>query len=78
MKANIVDLRYRMNNVLKALERNEEVRIFYHGKVKGIIVAGGKPSAKSITEHPFFNMRAGRGSVKHEMKKLREGRYRAL
>ena len=33
MKASIVDLRYRMNDVLKALERSEDVDILYHGRV---------------------------------------------
>lgn len=32
MQASIVDLRYRMNDILKALARNEEVEILYHGK----------------------------------------------
>ena len=35
MRANIVDLRYRMNDVLKALDRNEEVTILYYGQEKG-------------------------------------------
>lgn len=35
MKATVVDLRYKMNDVLKALDRNETVTILYHGKVKG-------------------------------------------
>ena len=32
MKATIVDLRYRMKDILRALERNEDVSILYHGK----------------------------------------------
>lgn len=38
MKASIVDLRYKMNDVLKALDRNEQVTILYHGKIKGVIM----------------------------------------
>ena len=34
MKASIVDLRYKMNTILKALDRNEAVTILYHGKEK--------------------------------------------
>jgi hypothetical protein len=35
MKATVVDLRYKMNGVLKAFDRNEAVTILYRGKVKG-------------------------------------------
>ncbi len=34
MTASVVELRYKMNDVLKALNRNEDVSILYHGKVK--------------------------------------------
>ena len=37
MKATIVDLRYRMKDVLRALDRREDVSILYHGKLKGTI-----------------------------------------
>ncbi len=57
MKATILDLRYRMNDVLKAIERNEKVSISYHGKQKGVIISGANYSARKVTEHPFFNMR---------------------
>ena len=56
MKASIVDLRYKMNDVLKALDRNENVEILYHGKVKGIIVSKMSKSDKSIRDHAFFGM----------------------
>ncbi|MBW2646801.1 MAG: type II toxin-antitoxin system Phd/YefM family antitoxin [Deltaproteobacteria bacterium] len=56
MKASIVDLRYKMNDVLKALDRNENVEILYHGKVKGIIVAKMSKSEKSIRDHAYFGM----------------------
>ena len=38
MQASILDLRYRMKEILQALERNETVEILYHGKRKGIII----------------------------------------
>jgi hypothetical protein len=34
----VVDLRYKMNGILKTLDRNEEVTVLYHGKGKGIII----------------------------------------
>lgn len=78
MKATVLDLRYRMNDVLKALDRNEEVTILYHGKRKGVIVSRAGVGAKKVTEHPFFNMRKGIASAEKEMIRLREGRYRDI
>jgi len=73
-----VDLRYRMNEVLRALERNEEVRILSRGKLKGVIKpVNGKPRMK-VREHPFFNMRGSSDTVERQMKELRGGRYRDL
>ena len=56
MKATIVDLRYKMNDVLKALNRNEKVTVLYRGKVKGILIPVEKKSELKIKEHPFFGM----------------------
>jgi hypothetical protein len=67
-----------MNDVLKALDRNEKVTILYHGKQKGVIIAGPATSASNITEHPFFNMRKNKKSVEQEMSRLRGGRYRDI
>lgn len=78
MKATVVDLRYRMNEVLKALERNEDVSILYHGKTKGVLKAQTHRSETRVCEHPFFNMRHGKDSVDAEMERLRGGRYRDL
>lgn len=75
MKATILDLRYRMNEVLKALDRNETVSILYHGKLKGVITAGACSEGIRVADHPFFNMRKEIESVEQEMEKLRGGRY---
>ena len=75
MQATVVDLRYRMNDVLKALDRNENVDILYRGKTKGVLVASAKRSEKKVSQHPFFNMRSSRRSVEREMESLRGGRY---
>ena len=74
MKATVVDLRYKMSDVLKALDRNEDVEILYHGKTKGTIVANPQPLAKKVSEHPFFNMLHAEQSVEEEMELLRGGR----
>ncbi len=78
MKATVVDLRYRMSDVLKALDRNEDVEVLYHGKTKGTIVAAANPSSGKIAQHPFFNMLHGKNSVEEEMQQLRGGRHRDL
>ena len=82
MKATIVDLRYRMKDVLKALERNEDVSILYHGRIKGVLSAPVVPREGKVAEHPFFNMSremSGEAeSVEQRMDSLRGGRHRDL
>ena len=78
MQATIVDLRYHMNDVLKALDRNENVDILYRGKTKGVIVAKTTPATGQVQDHPFFNMRPSSQSVEDEMDRLRGGRYRDI
>ncbi len=79
MKASVVDLRYKMRDVLKALDRNEQVSILYHGKTKGILMpaAGkGKKSGK-LKEHPFFGMSKGhKKTVLQELEELRGFRFK--
>lgn len=72
MKASILDLRYRMKDVLKALKRNEKVEILYHGKTKGVIMPKRKAKTKHrVTEHPFFGMnKVPTQSVQQQMNKL--------
>ena len=79
MEASIVDLRYKMNDVLKALERNEKVTVSYRGKVKAVLLSSpisDKPTQK-ISEHPFFGMLLtdSEKSVTEEMSELRGERY---
>jgi hypothetical protein len=81
MQASVVDLRYKMNDVLKALERNEKVTVLYRGKIKGVLVpsstASNRDKNKKISEHPFFGMSPADPdkSVTEEMDELRGGRY---
>jgi len=73
----VVDLRYRMTDILKALARNEEVTILYHGKVKGIIISIPKKETKKISAHPFFGMyrEDTHKSVFETLDDLRKTRY---
>jgi hypothetical protein len=77
MNASVVDLRYRMKDILKALDRNEKVTILYHGKKKGIITPITSSTDKSIFQHPFFGMTAGdpEQSVETILDELRDIRY---
>ncbi len=76
MKASIVDLRYKTNDILKALDRNESVTVLYHGKVKGIIKPAKKKSVSKIKDHPFFGMyKDAKKSVLEELENIRKPRY---
>jgi len=76
MKASIVDLRYKTKEVLKALERNEEVSILYRGKLRGrILPARSETAGRSIKDHPFFGSLCDGASVADVMQSLRGGRY---
>lgn len=77
MRASVVDLRYKMNDVLKALERNEKVTVLYRGKVKGVIVPTGQNCTRKMKDHPFFGMSKNdtAKSVPELMDELRKSRY---
>jgi len=78
MEESVVDLRYRMKDVLKALERREEVTILHHGKLRGRIRPPAPDKRIKVQDHPFFNMRPGPADVEERMDRLRGGRYRAF
>ncbi len=77
MQATMVDLRYNIDDALKALDRNEKVTVLYRGKVKGILIPSEEKKRMKITEHPFFGMSSedtGK-SVLDEINDLRKSRY---
>ncbi len=37
MNASVTDLRYKMHDILKALDRNEKVTLYCRGKAKGVL-----------------------------------------
>ena len=77
MKASVLDLRYRMSEVLKALDRRERVSLLYHGKIKGAIVPVAERRVVRTKDHPFFAMVSEASeSVDVVMDRLRGGRYR--
>lgn len=77
MKASIVDLRYRMNDVIKALARHEPVEVLYHNKQIGTIIPtkNNAPNER-VQAHPFFGMAAHEHTtVENMVHNLRGGRY---
>ncbi len=76
MEASVVDLRYRMHDVLAALDRNEEVKVSYRGALKGIIIPVRRKTAKRVSgTHPAFGMwRDDQRSVDEVMSTLRRER----
>jgi antitoxin (DNA-binding transcriptional repressor) of toxin-antitoxin stability system len=79
VKASVVDLRYRMKEVLQALDKGERVAVFYHGKLKGTIIPIGADSSARVKDHPFFGMAADEPTmVSVQMDELRRPRIDAV
>jgi hypothetical protein len=68
MKATVLDLRYKMNEVLKALDKREKVTLLYHGKVKGTIYPESGRKATKVEDR----------SVVQQMDALRGSRFNAI
>lgn len=68
-----------MAEVLKALERREEVTIFYRGKAKGRILPVSAETGRKVADHPFFGMnRDDDDTVETVVDRLRESRVRDI
>lgn len=82
MKATIVDLRYRTRDVLKAVERGEEVTILSRGKEKARIVPieshRARGSAKDQEAFGMWRDREDLSDVSAYVRRLRQGRNRDL
>lgn len=79
MEASVVDLRYHMKKVFKALKRNEKVYITNRGKKQGLILPILEPSLNKAEKHAFFGMQSQeKTSVDKVMENLRGKRYRDL
>jgi antitoxin (DNA-binding transcriptional repressor) of toxin-antitoxin stability system len=82
MKASVLDLRRRMKDILRALERNESVTLLYRGRPKGIILpVGGSKARGKVTDDPAFGMWKDRKDMKDVdafVRSLRKARYRDL
>ncbi len=80
MKATFLDLRKRSRDIVRALDQNQSVTLFYRGKPKGVIVPASKPSEKrvSIMSHRAFGMwreRSDMKNVRGAVARLRKARH---
>jgi len=85
MKASILDLRRRMPEVLRALDRNERVTILYRGKERAVLVpsrgVAANQARRGTVHHPAFGMWADRHDlidVALHVRTLRRGRGHAV
>ena len=79
MEASILDLRYRMREVLKALSRREKISILYHGKVKGELIPAGSTGIKKSSSHAMFGMlRKEKENPADIVSDLRRSRHRDI
>lgn len=82
MKATILDLRYRMKDVLRAIDRGESVTVLYRGKKKARLVPlseDRKPAKASA--HPACGIWADRDDVADPaayVRKIRRPRFAGL
>jgi prevent-host-death family protein len=81
MEASIVDLRYRMKDVLRAIDRGETVTVTYRGKEKARLVPAGPASERVLVnprDHPACGMWKDREDMADPVayiRKLRQPRY---
>jgi hypothetical protein len=80
MKATFLDLRKRSKEIVKALDRNQSVTLFYRGKPKGVILPAPIPPEKTVSamSHRAFGMWRDRADLKDiggYVAKLRKTRH---
>ncbi len=83
MKATILDLRRRMGEILKALDRNEPVTILHRGRQKGVLYPARSAGQKTlrIAESAAFGMWKDRRDLKDvdaAARRIRKGRIHDL
>ncbi len=84
MKASFVDLRKKSAEIIRALERNEKITVYYRGRPKAVMLPIGREHRRPLSkakDDPTFGMWADREDMKDVagyVRKLRKGRYSAL
>ncbi len=83
MKATFVELRKKSSQIIRSLERNESVTVFYRGKANAImrpISADDTTTRCSALTHPAFGLWADRTDQADPVRyvqTLRQGRFHA-
>ena len=80
MKATLSDSCKRSKDIVKALDRNQSVTLFYRGKAKGMIIPASNPTEKTVSaaSHRAFGMwrdRAEMKNIRGVVAKLRRTRH---
>ncbi len=87
MIVTMVELRRRMGEVMRAIERNETVTVTRRGKPKAVIspvnsrtgeAARGESELEAMMKHPAFGMwkdREDMADVEAYVRSIRKGRY---
>jgi len=80
MKASFLDLRKRSEDIIRALELNQSVTLFYRGKKKGVILPASQMTGGliSVRRHPAFGVwkdRPGTKDVRGALSKFRKARH---
>ena len=76
MKATIVDLRYRMKDVLRAIDRGESVTVLYRGKERARIVpVRSTDEDQTVESQEFFGMWKDRTDMAHPAAYVRKIRW---
>ena len=81
MKASILDLRRHMSEVLKALDRSENVTLTYRGHERATIVPKKTTKEANIKEHPAFGLWGNRKDISDVdvvVRNIRKGRLNAF
>jgi antitoxin (DNA-binding transcriptional repressor) of toxin-antitoxin stability system len=83
MEASILDLRRRMADVLRALDRNESIKILYRGRQRAILIPAGPLDGqrRPVSSLPAFGMWKDHNAlldVAARVRKLRRSRLDAV
>jgi len=74
MKTTLSELKYKIRDILQALERSEEITLLHRGKVRGVIMPA--ENTEKVREHPFFGMKQNDSRpVSEIMDELRGSRF---
>lgn len=81
MKASILDLRRHMREILKALDKNEQITLTYRGREKAKIIPTGVSQSADFYKHRAFGLwkdRKDLADVAGVVRKMRKGRIDAV